>query len=117
MLVADQDTPVFAQLDTGSAWSVLARELAEELGLLGAAGIAKKLDTKDGVQNGQLITVPLTIPADEGEGDSLEIPEAKFFVCEDWPIGKSFLGYVGFIEIIRIALDAQENYFYFGPPG
>ena len=113
-----QDTPVFAQLDTGSPWSVLAREHAEELGLLGdSGGLEKNLSTREGPKTGRLVKVSLTIPADEDGGESLDIPDAPFFVSEDWPVGRSFIGYGGLIEIIRIGLDSQENYFYFGPNG
>jgi hypothetical protein len=104
---------VLAQLDTGAAWSVLASELAGEMGLLDGSGEPSKLSTREGLKDGYLVRVPLIIPADEGQGESLEI-EATFFVSGQWPQGKSFIGYSGFIEFIRIALDPQEHYFYFG---
>jgi hypothetical protein len=107
------DEPLFAQLDTGAAWSILACEVAEELGLLNGSGEPRDLSTREGVKKGYLVGVPLIIPADEGQGESLDI-EATFFVCADWPQGNSFIGYSGFIEFIRIALDPQEHYFYFG---
>jgi len=118
IVLEGQDTPIFAQLDTGSPWSILAREHAEELGLLGNAdGMEKNLSTREGMKAGRLVKVSLTIPADEDEGQSLDIPEATVFVSEDWPVGRSFIGYGGLIELIRIGLDPQENYFYFGPNG
>jgi hypothetical protein len=106
--------PVFAQLDTGAAWSVLASEVASELGLLDGSGEPSRLNTREGLKDGYLVRVPLMIPADEGEGESLEI-EATFFVSADWPRGKNFIGYSGFLDFIRIALDPQQYYFYFGP--
>jgi hypothetical protein len=53
----------------------------------------------------------LTILADDGE--SLEV-QATVFVSRDWPAG-TFLGYSGFLERIRFAVDPQQNDFHFGP--
>jgi hypothetical protein len=41
--------------------------------------------------------------------------EATFFVSPEWP-GKTFLGYKGFLDRLRIALDPPVNDFYFGEP-
>ncbi len=38
-----------------------------------------------------------------------------FFICSDWPDGRTFLGYSGLLDSIRFALDPQANHFYFGP--
>jgi hypothetical protein len=111
--VGGWDYPIFAQLDTGSPWSILASEVAAEMGLLNGQGVAKTLITRHGDKHGHLVTLPLTIPADEGEGESLDIANATFFVCKGWP-NQSFLGYSGLIDAIRIGLDAQQYYFYFG---
>ena len=104
---------LLAQLDTGSAWSILDCESAEDIGLLTAPGIPRELRTPLGTINGRLVTVPIELIADEGT--SLDI-EAIFFISEDWP-GKTFLGYSGFLERIRFALDPPKNDFYFGEPG
>lgn len=88
-------------------------ELADALGLLDGSGEPTQLSTRQGQRQGNLVRVPLIIPADEGQGESLEM-EPTFFVCPDWPHGKNFLGYSGLLEFIRIALDPPENYFYFG---
>ena len=85
------DRTVLAQLDTGAAWSILDSGIAEELG--------------------HLVRLPLTLVADEGE--SLET-EGIFFVCRDWPVDLTFLGYSGLLDSIRFALDPQVNHFYFG---
>ncbi len=82
------------------------------MGALSSVGVPKRLSSRFGTKDGRLVKVPLTLPADEGE--SLTLDQATVFVSEDWPKGKNFLGYIGFIESIRMALDPQENMFYFG---
>lgn len=103
---------VLAQLDTGAPWSVLAPDIAEELGLLGQPGGRVRLRTSFGVKDGILVRIPLKLMADEG--DSLDI-DGSFFVTPDWPEGMTFLGYSGLLDSIRFALDPQVNDFYFGP--
>jgi hypothetical protein len=104
---------LLAQLDTGSAWSILDRESAADIGLLTAPGPPRELRTPLGIIKGRLVAVPVELMADEGT--SLDI-EAVFFISEDWP-GKTFLGYSGLLERIRFALDPPKNDFYFGEPG
>ena len=72
-----------------------------------------RLSTRLGVLQGQLIRLPVTLVADEGE--SLDL-EAQFFVSPEWR-GGTFLGYTGFLDRIRIALDSPANLFYFGEEG
>ncbi|HEX3528774.1 MAG TPA: hypothetical protein VH988_17065 [Thermoanaerobaculia bacterium] len=101
-----------AQLDTGAAWSVLERDVAAELGLLTRVDEEKKrLLTPFGMREGHLVRLPFALVADEG--DSLDT-EGVFFICSDWPVGLSFLGYSGLLDSIRFALDPQANHFYFG---
>jgi predicted aspartyl protease len=104
------DGPVLAQLDTGAAWSVLNREIADELGLLGGDGEVMTISTRNGNYTGRLEEATITILAQEGE--SLEV-NARVFVSNDWP-GRTFLGYSGLLERIRFGLDPQSNHFYFG---
>jgi hypothetical protein len=105
---------VLAQLDTGAAWSILDTGIAKELRLLdGSEGERRRLRTPFGTRDGHLVRLPLTLVADEG--DSLET-EGVFFVCRDWPVDLTFLGYAGLLDSIRFALDAQANHFYFGAP-
>jgi hypothetical protein len=112
VLVGD-GRPILAQLDTGSAWSVLAPEVVQELGSsLDPLGPAS-LSTRFGLLSGQLARAPITFHADEGEPLSFV---GTFFVSEDWPVSMSFLGYSGLLEAIRFALDPQANDFYFGLP-
>jgi hypothetical protein len=101
-----------AQLDTGAAWSVLDLATAEALELLDGDGDRERMRTHVGIVEGKLERVPLKLFAEEG--DSLAI-EATFLVSRDWP-GRTFLGYTGLLDRVRIALDPSpgKNWFYFG---
>ncbi|MCE7873640.1 hypothetical protein DYH09_25150 [bacterium CPR1] len=104
---------IHAMLDTGSTWSVLEPEVSEALGLSQAQGLGKiTLSTRVGQVAGTLHNIPVTIVAEQGQ--QLEV-DAVFFAPENWP-HCSFIGYRGFLEKIRFAVDAQENRFYFGAP-
>lgn len=97
----DLNQQSFAQLDTGAAWSVLDRGTAEALGLLNGDGARQRMKTPTGIVDGTLERVSLKLIADEG--DSLYI-EATFLVSDDWE-RKTFLGYTGLLDHVRIALD------------
>jgi hypothetical protein len=48
------------------------------------------------------------------DGVSLDV-EATVFVSADWA-GPNFIGWLGFLERLRFAVDPSERrYFYFGP--
>ena len=100
----------FAQLDTGAAWSVLKRDLAEALGVIDGTGELVRMRTATGTLQGRLERVPLILIADEGISLTLQ---ATFFVSRQWQ-GGTFLGYSGLIDRLRIALDSPANLFYFG---
>ncbi|RLC10701.1 MAG: hypothetical protein DRI57_20015 [Deltaproteobacteria bacterium] len=65
---------------------------------------------------GELHRVSITLLADPGQGDELTI-ESTTFVSEEWE-GPVVLGYRGFLERMRFALDPGiipgEQIFYFG---
>jgi hypothetical protein len=103
---------VYAQVDTGAPWSVLAPEVAISLGLLDSEGERTSLDTRLGRMDGILTRIPIRILADDG--DSFDT-EGTFFISPDWPAGMNFLGYSGLLDAMRFALDPQANHFYFGP--
>jgi len=105
------DGVVFAQLDTGAAWSILDAEIAETLSLLGGDGEPVTMSTRLGKVNGRLERTSLAIIADEGEAINVE---ATVCVSPDWHAG-NFLGYGGLLERVRFAVDPSENSFYFGP--
>jgi hypothetical protein len=99
-----------AQLDSGSAYSMLDVEVAQALGLLNGDGEPASIGTRLGIIEGRLERIPLVLVADEGV--SLDM-EATFLVSQGWS-GKTFLGYTGFLDKLRIALDPLLNHFYFG---
>jgi len=102
-----------AQVDTGAAYSILELDVAAALGFLELKGLWTRLSTRLGVLDGQLIDLPVTLVADEGESLTLN---AMFFVSPEWR-GGTFLGYTGFLDRLRIALDSPANLFYFGREG
>jgi len=102
-----------AQLDTGSAYSMLDIEVARALRMLDGDGEPVRIHTRLGLILGRLERVPLILVAEEGI--SLEV-DTTFLVSPDWP-GKTFLGYTGFLDKLRIALDPLVNDFYFGEGG
>ena len=104
------DTTLLAQVDTGAAYSTLETEVAEALDILNGDGQPLTLDTRLGRVRGKLERVSITLVADEGR--SLDL-EAMFFVSREWR-GKTFLGYTGLLDKLRIALDSPANQFYFG---
>ena len=105
------DFATTAQLDTGSAWSVLNAEIAGELSLLDGDGQVTKLATPGGTVVGRLERTRVAILADDGNGRSLTT-EATFFVSPHWT-GHTFLGYAGLLAHVRFALDPRDNFFYF----
>ena len=104
---------VLALLDTGASWSVLNAELAQALGLFERDGESAKISSRAGTIDGKLVRAATTLVADEGE--SIEI-DSTVFVSSDWPEG-NFIGYSGFLEKIRFAIDPSSNSFVFGALG
>lgn len=101
-----------AMLDTGASYSVLDADLADELGAFDEADApALSIATRHGLLRGRLVRRRVWLPAEEGE--ALEV-DATFWVSRDWRYG-DFLGYSGFLQRIRFALDPETNQFYFGP--
>lgn len=103
---------LYAQVDTGAAWSVLDPDIAAAFGLLHHPGEPAILSSRLGILKGTKVRVPVRFLADDGEPIDIE---GTFFVSPDLPRGRTFLGYSGLLEFIRFALDPQVNYFYFGP--
>jgi hypothetical protein len=100
-----------AMLDTGSTYSVLDADVAELMGAFDEADApVVDLTTRHGVLRGSLVRRRVWLLAEEG--DSLEV-DATFWVAREWRYGH-FLGYTGFLQRIRLALDPQSNHLYFG---
>jgi hypothetical protein len=110
-LAEDIDSSLWAQVDTGAAWSVLDPQIARRLGYLNLDGERIRLDTRLGRKQGILVPIPFRFLADDGEPFDTE---GIFFICPDWPPGRTFLGYSGLLDSMRFALDPQANHFYFG---
>jgi hypothetical protein len=100
-----------AQLDTGAAYSVLSPEVAATIETDVLVDSINVL-TNRGKRQGPLVRAVVTLVAETG--DSLVV-EATFFVPDDWPPGRLFIGYTGFVEFIRLGLDPQKQQLYFGP--
>jgi len=99
-------------LDSGSTYSVLDADVAEELGAFADTEAPSVImGTRRGTLAGRLVRRPLWLLADEG--DSLEI-DSTFWVSSEWRYGH-FLGYAGFLQRIRFGLDPQFNRLHFGP--
>ena len=111
VLADPSENPLLAVVDTAAPWCIFnkATESAflQSLELVPGPAI---LSTRIGMVRGALYRGQLTLPADEGE--SLDI-DATVFVTPDWP-GPNFLGYRGFLQRIRFAVDPESNLFYFG---
>lgn len=110
--VPGMDETFLALLDTGAEWSVLDREIAEQVGIVDAEGEAITLLHKEGSTVGRLVRTTVTMIADEGV--ALDLDATIFVPDEAWPSGRNFIGYSGFLEKIRIGLDPQHNDLYFG---
>jgi len=68
------------------------------------------LSTRLGRFGGTLYRGSITLIAEQGE--NLDV-DATVFISPDWR-GPSFLGYEGFLQRIRFAVDPERNLFYFG---
>jgi len=93
-----------ALLDTAAEWSVIGGDTADALaGDLGAHEQEITISTRLGKKTGTLRRLSVTLLADAGKGDSMDI-EATVLVIDDWT-GPVVLGYRGFMERLKVALD------------
>ncbi len=99
-------------VDTAAPWCILEPDLARaaERDLEGLPDLAS-IDSRLGRFTGRLYRGRTTILAEEGEALSVD---ATFFLSQEWR-GGNFVGYQGFLERIRFAVDPGLNRFYFGP--
>ena len=100
-----------ARVDPATPWVILHSEISAEIGLR-ASSTEVELRTVAGLMRGSLERLPIRLVAEQG--DSLEI-DATVFVCDEWQ-RENFLGYSGFLERIRFAVDPTSKKFYFGSP-
>jgi hypothetical protein len=102
--IGDLEETEFALLDTGAEWSVIDADTAKILGVrLGPPTEFITLRTHLGTFNGGLHRLYITLLAEENCGSDLLI-DGTVFVSDEWN-GPIVLGYRGFLERIRIAID------------
>jgi hypothetical protein len=109
--VGDPALTTMAMLDTGSTYSVLDADLADLIGAFDEADApVVDLATRHGVLKGSLVRRRVWLLAEAGA--SLDV-DATFWVARDWRFGH-FLGYTGFLQRVRFALDPESNQLHFG---
>ncbi len=106
-----------ALLDTGAEWSVIGGETAKVLeDELDLSTESFTMSTRLGRISGSLYRINIRVLAEENLGYDLTV-ESSVFVSKEWE-GPTVLGYRGFLERIRFALDPGvipgEQMFYFG---
>jgi hypothetical protein len=109
------DVDDLALVDTGAHWSVIGGDLAELVSAdLGPLGEPVKMSTRLGTINGHLRRLTITLVADNGS--DLQV-SGTVLVAPEWT-GPTVLGYRGFFERVRIALDpgteVDDQMMYFG---
>ncbi len=98
-------------VDTGGHFCILSPEVVELIGdVFRGNGESTRLLTAQGRLSGRLYRHRIELLAKKGE--NLDV-EATVLVSPDWS-GPSILGYTGFLERIRFAVDPRTNRFYFG---
>lgn len=99
-------------VDTAAPWCILEPDLgkAAERHLESLPDIAA-IDTRLGRFTGRLYRGSATVLAEEGEALAVD---TTFFLSQDWN-GGNFVGYQGFLERFRFAVDPSLNRFSFGP--
>jgi len=111
MLPDSAGASVYALIDTGTPYCIFDMAVVDTLGLSFDEGEKIVLRTVYGPFEGTVQRMTIRLIAEQGE--SLNI-EASVFVAADWHLG-NFLGYTGFLERFRFAVDPGMNTFYFGP--
>ena len=117
-VIADLPFENQALLDTGAAWSIIGGELAEMLEPgSGASGQTMILSTRIGRIRGTLREIDVVLMAERGE--SLTVT-GSVLIAPGWT-GPVVLGYRGFLERIRFALDPgagpDDAWFFFSSAG
>ena len=101
---------VLALVDTGTPYCIFNRDIMEALGFTFDNDDKIDLSTRVGTVSGSVERMHITLAAEEG--NSLDI-DASVFVSDEWHHGH-FLGYSGFLERLRFAVDPRTNSFHFG---
>jgi hypothetical protein len=110
--VAGLDLEFLALLDTGGHYCILNETAARRARKHLASPLDQvRLQTARGIVAGDLYSHPIRLIAEIGE--PLDI-EAIVFLPNQWS-GPCFLGYTGFLDRLRFAVDPRRNQFFFGP--
>jgi hypothetical protein len=117
-IIADLLFETQALLDTGAAWSVIGGDLADMLKpQLDEPGQTMILSTRLGRFRGAIHELDIVLPAEHG--DNLTVT-GSVIVAPGWT-GPVMLGYRGFLERIRFALDPgagpDDAWFFFASAG
>lgn len=116
--LGNQEVVEIAQLDTAAEWSVVSADVAAALeNDLGEPLDEIVMHTRFGQMRGLLRRVRISLLADEGLGDNVDV-DGTILVIPDWP-GPVMLGFRGFLERLKIAIDpgadaAALSRIYFG---
>ncbi len=109
------ETTEQARLDTGSTYTVISKEVVQPIGHLLTDCGEGGCETWEGQLEGRLVKLDMTLIAEGGE--NLVIRQGLALVSEEWG-GPIVLGYHGFLDKIRIAIDPgnkpEDQLFYFG---
>jgi hypothetical protein len=108
-LIGDDGAERLALWDTGSQWCVLPPELAGGLAPPPPGPDWLRLHTRLGTFDGWVDRILLRLRATEGA--QLDV-EATWFVSPDWP-GPAVIGWKGFMERMRFAMDPSDDALYF----
>jgi hypothetical protein len=105
-----------AIVDTGAPWCVLRPEETYGLNVNVFENLGDEtLIIRGGAYTGKLYRMPVSLEADAGAGLTVE---AKVFIpiLEQGQVYSlpNFVGFEGFLELIRFAVDPGQNLFYFG---
>ena len=111
VLPESQSSYILAAVDTAAPWCIFRPVVANSwMRNLDPIPGPVVLSTRLGQFHGSLFRGLITVLASSGE--SLDV-EATAFLTPEWP-GPNFLGYQGFLQRIRFAVDPENNLFYFG---
>jgi hypothetical protein len=117
-MLADLPFENQALLDTAAAWSIVGGDIADMLGpRLGDPGQTMILSTRIGRIRGELHELEVVLVAERGESLSVT---GSVLVAPGWT-GPIVLGYRGFLERLRFALDPgagpDDAWFFFASAG
>ena len=105
-----------AMLDTAAEWPMVGGELAEELWNQLDRGETLKIEARGECLIGELRRSTITLRRAKDGGEDLTL-DSTIWISKDWH-GPIVLGYRGFLERLRFALDPGIRYgaqlFYYG---